>query len=117
MIKWLVKIIDQPGAAEIYCAMDLKAKILYDQNRAEYEKKALAMVKEYSCPCLNRSLILLKFAANQMILTQLDFDSAKTNQLPLSSSLKQYLNSPFDEKYLGQSKSSEGGTLFPQAEV
>jgi len=37
--------------------------------------------------------------ARPLLTETLDFDSAKVNQLPLSSSLKQYLNSPFDEKW------------------
>ncbi|CAF3178112.1 unnamed protein product [Rotaria sp. Silwood2] len=71
-IKYFVNVIDQPEAIGTYCVLNSKAKMLYDENRAEYEEIALAM---------------------KMILKQLDFNSAKINQLPLMNHLKEYLHS------------------------
>ncbi|CAF3058095.1 unnamed protein product [Rotaria sp. Silwood2] len=82
LIKYFVNVIDQPEANKTYCLMNAKAKELFDQNRAEYIEKALAMVQKYSCPRPNQSTISLKFAAKQMIRKELHFDLKKFSQLP-----------------------------------
>jgi ubiquitin-protein ligase len=86
--------IDRPNGMELRCVRNQEAKDLYDQDKGEYEKKVLAMVRKYSCPRPNQSIISLKYAAKQIIRKQLYFESAKIDQLPLSPSLKQYLKSP-----------------------
>ncbi|CAF3010747.1 unnamed protein product [Rotaria sp. Silwood2] len=96
MIELFVIAIVHPEDAATYCVMDPKAKQLYDQNRTQYEAKALAMVKQFSCSRSNLLMISLKLAAKRMICKQLYFDSVKINQLPLSNSLKQYLNPSID---------------------
>lgn len=98
--QWLehyVNIIDQPDPPHrIYCVRNPEAEQLYYQNKEEYERKALAMVQKYSYIRPHRSIISLKFVAKQIICKQLVFQSAKIGQLPLSTSLKQYLNSSLD---------------------
>ncbi|CAF3955095.1 unnamed protein product [Rotaria sp. Silwood1] len=95
MIELFVYAIDYPENTAAYCVMDREAKRLYDENRSEYEEKALAMVLKYSCPRPNPSIISLKFAAKRIISKQLYFESEKINQLSLSNSLKQYLKASF----------------------
>ncbi|CAF1208744.1 unnamed protein product [Rotaria sordida] len=86
-------VIDQPEAIGTYCMFNPEAKMLYDENRAEYEEIALTMVKKYSCSRSDLSIISLKFTVKKIILKHLDFDSAKINQLPLFDHLKEYLHS------------------------
>ncbi|CAF3698331.1 unnamed protein product [Rotaria sp. Silwood1] len=99
MIELLVNVIDHPEDTVTYCVMDPKAKQLYDQNRTEYEAKALTMVKKFSCSRPNPSIISLKLAAKRMICKQVYFDSIKINQLPLSNSLKRYLDASIDSSW------------------
>jgi ubiquitin-protein ligase len=93
LIEILVFAIDHPEDDGAYCVMDRAPKTLFHRNRVQYEEKALEMVKNYSCPRPNPSIISLKFAVKQMICKQLYFDSEKLDQLPLSNRLKQYLHS------------------------
>ena len=87
-----MNVIDHPEDAAGYCVMDQDIKRLFDQNRIQYDKIALAWVRKYSCPRPNPALISLKLAAKQVICQQLHFDAMKINQLPLSNRLKQYLH-------------------------
>jgi ubiquitin-protein ligase len=97
--QWLeqyVNIIEQPGAPDCtYCIRNFEAKNLYHQDRDQYEEKARAMVEKYSHLRPHRSIVSLKFAAKQIICTQLNFQSRKIDQLPLPTSLKLYLNLPW----------------------
>ena len=94
--RWLehyVNIIDRPDASpRMYCIRNEVAEKLYAEDKMKYEQKALTMVKKYSHPRPNRSIVSLKFAVKQIICKQLDFHSRKINQLPLSDSLITYLN-------------------------
>jgi len=98
--QWIernLNVFDRPDDSERYYQLNPAAKDLYDQNRVEYGKKVLAMIEKYSYPRANQSIISLKFALKQIIRKQLNFDSVKLNQLPLSNSLKQYLNPSLPE--------------------
>lgn len=97
IIDWLeqnVNIIDRPEDIQAYCLKNEQAKKLYDENKVEYNKKVLVMIEKYSNLRSKQSFISLKYAAKQFIRRQLDFDSAKINQLPLSTNLKHYLDPP-----------------------
>jgi ubiquitin-conjugating enzyme E2 D/E len=95
--RWLeqyVNIIERPDVRHGMCCVgNTEAEELYHQNRDEYDKKALAMVNKYSHVRPYRSILSLKFVTKQTICKHLDFQSAKIDQLPLCTSLKQYLNS------------------------
>lgn len=94
LLNHLVCIIDNPDFLPVPCKWNSEARYLYNSNKVEYERKVLATMKKYACPRPNQSIISLKFTAKQIIRRQLEFNSTKINQLPLSSNLKQYLNSP-----------------------
>jgi ubiquitin-protein ligase len=59
--RWLehyVNVIDQPDTTHgMYCVRNIAAEELYNQNKVEYVQKALAMIKQYSHPRPNRSIV------------------------------------------------------------
>ncbi|UJR20037.1 hypothetical protein I4U23_023171 [Adineta vaga] len=96
MIKHFVIAIDHPEDASAYCVMNKEAKRLYEQDRAKYEATALQMVRKFAYPRPDSAVVSLKGAAKRMICTQLDFNCAQINRLPLSNSLKKYLDPTMD---------------------
>jgi ubiquitin-protein ligase len=95
--QWLeqyVNIIERPDTPHgMYCVQNREAESLYLGNREQYDQKALAMAEKYAHLRPHRSIVSLKFIAKQTICKALNFQSAKIDQLPLSESLKEYLNS------------------------
>ena len=98
VIKHCINIIDRPENDNSYCVQHIEARQLYHENKIEYNQRAFDMVKKYSYPRPDQSIISLKFAVKQVIRKQLHFDSTRINQLDLSNRLKQYLNSSLNGK-------------------
>jgi hypothetical protein len=76
-IERLVNVIDQPEASENYCVMNPPAKNLYARNTRRYEKKALAMVRKYSCPRSNQLTNSSTLSTKQKFVSKLVLEFGK----------------------------------------